>query len=187
MRDEKITKNLGLIYKVIKDLHCKYNVRRDDEEFDEIYIAGVMGLISGVDTYKPGIVKENTYYYKCIKNSILHLFTIRTSPTKSPKLKNASLDKEFVGTLQLIDVFESDINIEQDAINKDLIERILKALDKVTNKMSVDIFCKYYGIGYTPKTMRELAKEYELSFSAICFRVQWVLKKLRKELENEIF
>lgn len=186
MRKEKILKNLGLIYKVITDLHCKCNSYRDDEDFQEIFDAGLIGLINGIDTYK-GMVKENTYYYKCIKNSILHLFTVRTSSKKYPKLKPTSLDKELIGTLQLIDIIVDDFDLEEEVIKRDLIERIFKAMKKLKNQESVEIFCKNFGLGYEPKTMRELAKEYNLSFTAINFRVQWVLGKLRKEFKNEIY
>ena len=182
MRDEKILKNLGLIYKVIKDLHCKYNNYRDDETFDEIYTTGLIGLIRGVDTFKPGIVKENTYYYKCIRNEILHLFTIRTSPKRYTNVKPVSLDKEIIGSLQLQDIIPDDINLEEDLIFKDTLERVLDTLNKTEKKLNVEIFCKNYGIGCKRKTIRELALEYDISYSAISARVQGVLKRLRKEL-----
>ena len=46
MREEKIINNLGLIYKVMKDLHCK---TKNQEDFDEVFYYGLIGLIKGID------------------------------------------------------------------------------------------------------------------------------------------
>ena len=68
--EELILNNLGLIYKVIKDLKCYW---RTEDEFQDYYDAGLEGLIMGAKTYD-GSSKPSTYLYPCIKNMIIREF-----------------------------------------------------------------------------------------------------------------
>lgn len=65
--DNLIITNQGLIGKVIKDLKCYW---RTEDEFQDLYDAGMIGLIKGAKEYKKELSSKSTYLYECIKNEI---------------------------------------------------------------------------------------------------------------------
>ena len=166
MREEKIINNLGLIYKVMKDLHCK---TKNQEDFDEVFYYGLIGLIKGIDSQEND---KSTYLYICIRNSISQLFTRRT------------MQKRQGFEVQLEDIEEkipSEINIEEEVILKDDIRRMLEALEKHKYK---NLIKENFGIGCEKKSIQEISKEYGISFQAVSKKRIAVLKWLKKELEN---
>ena len=65
--DNIIITNQGLIGKAIKDLKCYW---RTEDEFQDLYDAGMIGLIKGAKEYKKELSSTSTYLYTCIKNEI---------------------------------------------------------------------------------------------------------------------
>lgn len=182
MRDKLILNNLGLIYKVMKDLHCDFT---DEENKEDIYYQGLIGLIKAVDTYDE-TKSTSKYFYICIANQIKLFFKLKTAQKRYSKLKSISLDQPYQGNdLYLIDILPSEENIEENYIKKDTQERVRKALSKLKNKLELKCLCEYYGIGSKAQNYRQMARKYGVSYQCIQQRVKRGLKNIKKELEKE--
>lgn len=179
MRDKIILDNLGLIYKAMKNMNCKY---KDKDDFDEIYSAGLFGLINGVDTYDNK--HELGYYlYVCIANQIKALFTTRTLKKNSNGMQEVSLNEiMYDGETELIETIPAEENIEEDILQKNKVERIHQIFKQLEDKLDLKILYQYYGIGYEQKNMYKLAKEYNISYQAIQQKIPKMKEKLRQEL-----
>ena len=180
MREEKILNNIGLIHKVIKDLNYQY---RGNDDFDEVFYYGLLGLINGIDTLNENKGKSK-YLYTCIKNKIMQLFVIRSAQMR--KGSTISLDLELGSSSITLDNLLADpLNIEEEYIRKEEIENMLATLERYKNKKHVAIIKANFGIGREKKTIREISKEYGVSPQAIQQMRVRLLKWLKKELENE--
>lgn len=180
MREEKILKNIGLIHKVMQDLHYQY---RGDDDFDEVFYYGLLGLINGIDTLNEN-KGTSSYLYICIKHKIMQLFVIRTA--KMRKGSTISLDLELGSSEFKYDyLLASPTNIEAEYIRKEQIENMLNALERYKNKKHIAIIKENFGIGCERKTIREISKKYGVSPQAIQQMRVRLLKWLKKELENE--
>lgn len=175
MREKMILENLGLIYTAIKNLHYQYI---DKDDYDEIFGAGLIGLIHGVDTYD-GQRRLGYYLYICIANQIKRAFQIRTLKRNCNGKKDISLNLLlFEDTMQLESLLSNDEDIEQKVIDKDFTQ-ILKQLE---DKLNLKVLYQYYGFGYKQKNMNELAKEYNVSHQAIQQKVSKLKQVLKQEL-----
>ena len=179
MRDKEILNNIGLVYKAIQKMN--FQQRNDDEEWDEIFIAGVIGLIKAVDTYNESISKKGTYYYQCISNEIRNVYILRTAQKRNKK--TYSLDN-YIATTDIVfeDTLPSDQNIEEEYILKEEIEEMLSTLNKYKNKKHLAMVKDNFGIGCERLTIRAIAKKYGMS-SQNAFEVR---KKVLKWLKNEL-
>ena len=106
-KEELYKQYCGLIYKVMKDLHCTW---KNDDEFQAIYDSGELGLIKAIN--KVNIQKINSvFFYTYIKNSILNYFHEKTMPKRY-------LDGTNMLSIEEIDI-PSNIDIEKQIIMKD--------------------------------------------------------------------
>ena len=64
-KNEMFENNMGLVWKVIRDLHL-YETK--DMELNDYFQIGSMGLLKAIDTYKEGKGQFSTYATSCIKN-----------------------------------------------------------------------------------------------------------------------
>ena len=181
MKDKIILDNIGLIHKVIKDLHCNCT---SQEEYQEYYEVGLIGLITASKKYDEELSKSK-YLYIGIKNELTNYFRHKTYKKRYNGLKELSLYEQCQGTeTYLVDIIPSNQNLEEEYIRKEEIETINKILNKYKNKKNVEIFKKYYGIGYDAKDLRQLAKEYGVTHQCIHSKVTKLRNKIRKELKN---
>ena len=65
-----------LIPKVIKDINCQY---RSQDEWQEYFDAGEIGLVIAINTFDINRGDKSTYFYTCIKHNILILFKSKVS------------------------------------------------------------------------------------------------------------
>ena len=103
MKDKIVLENLGLIYKVIKDLHCNYT---NQEEFEQYYYAGLVGLIKASKTYDP-TKSKSSYLVNGIRKSILSTFVIRSAKKRYTGMYNISLNKE-INDIELQDLIVNE-------------------------------------------------------------------------------
>lgn len=171
MKDEIIVNNLNLIYRVMNDLHCNTN---DEEEAEDYYFAGLMGLIKASKTYDK--TKSNSkYLYICIKNEILRCFIKNTTP-KYYHLKHKELSDKY------LNVFASEYNLEKEVLQKWEVERLLSKLkDKKYKKFLIE----YYGINTQELNTKEIAQKYGVSHQFVRDSILRALNKLRKEYYGE--
>ena len=178
MREEKILKHLGLIYKVMKDLHC------DLAEKEDYYFAGLVGLINGIDNYDNTKSKEITFLYNCIKYSIIREFKFRASKKRNviPVSLNTVIDKESQTELQ--DIIPSNMNIEQELIKCEQLKAIYNAIDKLKNSLNKTYFCEYYGINQEPKNIVQIALKYGITSAAVSRGIERAKNKIKKIIKE---
>lgn len=166
-----------LILKVMKDLHCQY---RTEDEWQDYYDAGQLGLIRAINEYDYSS-KKTPFFYSCIKREILNFFHYKTfNKRKINFMLLNSLNKEVGEDTELYELIEDEkVDIERYIIKQEQYETLYKAINmlKPTYKK---LICDYYGIGTDSKTFDELAITYKITKQALSVKKNNALKELRK-------
>lgn len=180
MTNKIIVENIGLIYKAMKDLHCNM----EEEQKDEYFFTGLMGLYKGIKTYDASKgTKPSTYYYKCISTEIKVLF--RTKKYKKHLYNKAISLNTIVGeNLELADIIQSDYDIEEETIKKVMIEDVINAINKLKSKKYKQCLVEYYGINRSALSMPKIAQKYGITAQCVRQYIQRGLELLRKELKK---
>lgn len=171
----------------IKYKNYKY---KNQDEFQEYFDAGEIGLLRGIRTYNPSMgYKISTYLYRCICNEI------RNSVSTCNRLKRKNAFGETISLnmiienvngdmCELIDLIPSDVNIEKQYERKYLIESIIDEVNMLKEK-DVEIMKRFYGIdGYTKQSVTDISKCLSMSRKSIYSRLNRNLKKLKERLAN---
>lgn len=174
-RDLLIEHNLRLVVFLAK----KYD--NSNHDLEDLVSIGTIGLIKGVNTYKPDKnIKLATYASRCIDNEIL-MFLRKTKRRKiEVSLEDAiNLDSEG-NELHLEDILGTDDNIVsktyEDALDREI---MLKELDKL-NERDKEIMKMRYGLcGSEEYTQKEVADKLNISQSYISRIEKKVIKKLK--------
>jgi len=179
MRDKNILNNLGLIVKVMQDLNCDLS---NQDNFEEYYFAGLLGLMKASETYDSTKGKSG-YLYKAIRGRIISVFRKNTSSKRSP-YKNISLN-EVINDKgeELIDLIQDDYSFEQKLINKDYIHYLL---NKLKNKRYKTFLLEYYGIGTEQLNLSEIALKYGVSKQFVYHSIKYALQRLKKIIKEKI-
>lgn len=173
MKDGIVLNNIGLIYKAIKDLNCQY---RTEDDFEDYYFAGLVGLINASKVYEP--VKSNSsFLYICIVNEIKKVFITRNA--KKRKGRTLSLNQT-INNMEYIDIIPSKMNYEEKII---LREWINSSINRLRNKKDADIIRKRFLKGMKTK---EIAKENHTSRQMVEKRLRNGLKALKMILERDL-
>lgn len=179
-RNTLIEHNLRLVAHVVK----KYYTASADT--DDLISIGTVGLIKGIDTYRPERgVRLATYVARCAENEILMYFRSLKKSSADVSLSEA-LDTDTEGnSLSLIDVL---------AVEDDLAERVNLAEEarKVRNLVNTlldsresEIISARYGLnGESPLTQRECAARLGISRSYVSRIEKRALEKLREALDG---
>ena len=179
-RNTLIEHNLRLVAHVVK----KYYTASADT--DDLISIGTVGLIKGIDTYRPERgVRLATYVARCAENEILMYFRSLKKSSADVSLSEA-LDTDTEGnSLSLMDVL---------AVEDDLAERVNLAEEarKVRNLVNTlldsresEIISERYGLnGEPPLTQRECAVRLGISRSYVSRIEKRALEKLREALNG---
>ena len=178
-REEYIRGNLRLVLSVIR----RFSV--SNENVDDLFQIGCIGLIKSINTYNPGKnIKLATYASRCIENEIL-MYLRRTSKMKMEVSFDEPLNVDWDGNELLL----SDIlGTEDDIIYKDMeveVEKKLlkRAIDKLSPREKNIIELRY---GLTPGgreyTQKEVADQMNISQSYISRLEKKIMKRLKKEI-----
>lgn len=179
-RNTLIEHNLRLVAHVVK----KYYTASADT--DDLISIGTVGLIKGIDTYRPDRgVRLATYAARCAENEILMYFRSLKKSSSDVSLSEA-LDTDTEGnSLSLMDVL---------AVEDDLAERVNLAEEakKVRNLVNTlldaresEIISARFGLnGAAPLTQRECAARLGISRSYVSRIEKRALEKLREALEG---
>lgn len=156
--DNLIITNQGLIGKVIKDLKCYWHT---EDEFQDIYDAGMIGLIRGAKTYNKSKSSIGTYLYTCIKNEICKsIYLSEMQKRKINKKIFLSLDQPCAGddttTIEEL-IRDEKVNIEKEIINAITREEVRNAISKLKPKYQQILKLKY-GIGCEQQSIVNIAK-----------------------------
>ncbi len=181
-RSELILHNLRLVAHIVK----KFETTKED--VDDLIGIGTIGLIKGIDTYKPNKkVKLATYAAKCAENEILMYFRADKKNSKNISLyEEISYDKEG-NKVTILDILKTKNEDFIEEIHKnDNIELLKKYLNILTNRER-DIINARYGLeGCEEETQKEIAKRLHISRSYVSrLEKRATTKILREFLKNK--
>ena len=182
--EEIILNNLGLVNKAIKDLHCRY---KNQDEYEELYQIGIIGLIRSAKKYDSAKGKSG-YLYKGICYELKKSFYLNSMGKRYINLNAISLDQVVYTTddeVSLIDIIPSNEDIEKDFIKEETKERVVNTINKLQNERYKTFICEYYGINQPKLNYTEIAKKYGVTRQYVqqCFKSGE--KKLKILLEKE--
>lgn len=181
-RAKLIEHNLRLVAHIVK----KYENKNYD--VDDLIGIGTIGLVKGIDSYKPSKkTRLTTYAARCIENEILMHFRSNKKHLNNVSLNDkVGFDKDG-NEINLIDVIKSETqDINEEIYLQNNIELLLKNLS-VLNKREREIIIKRYGLYNTKEqTQKEIAKEMKISRSYVSrIEKRAMMKILREFMKNK--
>lgn len=180
-RNTLVEHNLRLVAHIIK----KYYTQTDD--IDDLISIGTIGLIKGINTYKPDKgVRLATYASRCCENEILMHFRSRKKTSGDLSLSDA-LDTDGEGnSLSLMDIISQDEELSDKIGNFEICEKLREYIDTELTEREAKIIKIRYGIdGSEPKTQRETAQMCGISRSYVSRIEKKALGKLREALGED--
>lgn len=177
-RNLLVEHNLRLVAHIMK----KYYTQTDD--VDDLISIGTIGLIKGVNTYKPDKgVRLATYASRCIENEILMHFRSRKKSAGDVSLSDA-LDVDGDGSgLSIMDVVAQEDDMAERIGNAELCQELLQSIETSLTKREARIIRLRYGLdGAAPMTQKETAQLCGISRSYVSRIEKKALEKLRLNL-----
>ena len=177
-RNLLVEHNLRLVAHIMK----KYYPQTDD--VDDLISIGTIGLIKGVNTYKPDKgVRLATYASRCIENEILMHFRSRKKSAGDVSLSDA-LDVDGDGNgLSIMDVVAQEDDMAERIGNAELCQELLQSIETSLTKREAKIIRLRYGLdGAAPMTQKETAQLCGISRSYVSRIEKKALEKLRMSL-----
>ena len=180
-RNKLVEHNLRLVAHIIK----KYYTKTDD--IDDLISIGTIGLIKGINTYKPDKgVRLATYASRCCENEILMYFRSMKKTSGDVSLSDA-LDTDPEGnSLSLMDILAQDEELCDRIGNLELCKKLRECVDTELTEREAQIIKLRYGLyGRKPLTQRETAAKCGISRSYVSRLEKKALEKLREALGEE--
>lgn len=179
-RNKLIEHNLRLVAHIVKKYESKGNT-------DDLISIGTIGLIKGIDSYRPQKkVKLTTYAAKCAENEILMYFRSNKKYNNNISLNDVIGHDKDGGDITLIDVLKEETESPIKTIEyNDNIAHLSKYLT-VLNKRELEIIKMRYGLLNTSeKTQKEIAKKLGISRSYVSrIEKRALIKILREFIKN---
>lgn len=186
--EQMILENTKLIYKAIQHMNLNWET---EDEWQDYYDAGLIGLINGVKAFKNSKgVQLSTFLMPCIMNEIKHHLIIKTAKKRlNQHGKDISLNT-IVGKDNEIELLEyiSDrkTNIEEQIEKKLAFEEIVHKINSMKNIKNALVLKMYYGLeGFKPKTRKEISEILGVSIPMVRLRLTNGIKKLKEEMEKK--
>lgn len=165
-RNILVEHNLRLVAHIIK----KYFTQSEDVE--DLISIGTIGLIKGINTYKPEKgVRLATYASRCIENEILMHFRSSKKTAGDLSLSDAlDVDSEGNG-LSVMDVVATEEDLADALGSRELCGKLRSCISQVLDERETQIIFLRYGLdGKAPRTQRETAKLCGISRSYVSRR-----------------
>ena len=165
-RNLLVEHNLRLVAHIMK----KYYTQTDD--VDDLISIGTIGLIKGVNTYKPDKgVRLATYASRCIENEILMHFRSRKKSAGDVSLSDA-LDVDGDGNgLSIMDVVAQEDDMAERIGNAELCQELIRSIETSLTRREAKIIRLRYGLdGAAPMTQKETAQLCGISRSYVSRR-----------------
>lgn len=173
-----IERNLRLVAHIAK----KYS---DDRNIEDIISIGTIGLIKGINTYRPEKAKKlSSYISRCAENEIL-MYLRATKKLGSEVSIDESIGTDREGnSMTLADVLTSEEEEVPEQIMRKLdTNRLYNAMTRVLAPDEEKIMLWRYGLGGSKKrTQQEIANELGISRSYVSRIEKRCIQKLAKEL-----
>ena len=165
-RNILVEHNLRLVAHIIK----KYFTQSEDAE--DLISIGTIGLIKGINTYKPEKgVRLATYASRCIENEILMHFRANKKSAGDLSLSDAlDVDSEGNG-LSVMDVVATEEDLADTLGSQELCGSLRSCIAETLDAREAQIIQLRYGLdGKAPRTQRETAKLCGISRSYVSRR-----------------
>ena len=165
-RNVLVEHNLRLVAHIIK----KYFTQSEDAE--DLISIGTIGLIKGINTYKPEKgVRLATYASRCIENEILMHFQANKKSAGDLSLSDAlDVDSEGNG-LSVMDVVATEEDLADTLGSQELCGSLRSCIAETLDEREAQIIQLRYGLdGKAPRTQRETAKLCGISRSYVSRR-----------------
>ena len=176
-----VEKNLRLVAHIVK----KYASQGRDT--DELIAIGIVGLVKGVNTFKPEMGNRlGTYAARCIDNELLMMLRTERKLNREISLyEPIGTDKEG-NEISFIDVVEDRAeDVVQTMMLSEQIQKMYQAIDKVLDQREREIIYKRYGLnGCKEVTQREIGKYMGISRSYVSRIEKKALAKLKMEFDK---
>lgn len=180
-RNVLVEHNLRLVAHIIK----KYFTQAED--VDDLISIGTIGLIKGINTYKPDKgVRLATYASRCIENEILMHFRANKKTAGDLSLSDAlDVDSEGNG-LSVMDVVAVEEDLADNLGSRELCSCLRSCISATLDKRETRIISLRYGLdGKEPRTQRETARLCGISRSYVSRIEKKALEKLRAALGED--
>ncbi len=180
-RNHLVEHNLRLVAHIVK----KYYAQADD--VDDLISIGTVGLIKGINTYKPERgVRLATYASRCIENEILMHFRSQRKNAGDLSLSEA-LDTDGDGSgLSVMDVIAQEDDMAERLGSAEICGRLRDCIDTVLTPREARIVRLRYGLdGLPPRTQRDTAALCGISRSYVSRLEKRALEKLRTALGED--
>lgn len=180
-RNILVEHNLRLVAHIIK----KYFTQTED--IDDLISIGTIGLIKGINTYKPDKgVRLATYASRCIENEILMHFRATKKSAGDLSLSDAlDVDSEGNG-LSVMDVVALEEDLADTLGSRELCGCLRDCIAKTLDKREAQIIALRYGLDVRePRTQRETAQLCGISRSYVSRIEKKALEKLRAALGED--
>ena len=178
-RNQLVEHNLRLVAHIVKKYY-------QNDDADDLISIGSIGLIKGINTYKPDKgVRLATYASRCIENEILMYFRSRKKTAGDVSLSEA-LDADGEGSgLQLMDVVATEEDLADQIGGRELCRMLRENLERCLDEREARIIRLRYGLGGgKPLTQLETAGKCGISRSYVSRLEKRALEKLRAALES---
>lgn len=176
-RSKLIEHNLRLVAHIVKKFDTK------GTNTDDLISIGTIGLIKGIDSYKPSKnTKITTYAARCIQNEILMHFRSTKKTVGDVSLNDSiGFDKEG-NEINLIEVIkDKEVDMADSLHLKEMLEKLQGYLNILTPRERI-IIEKRYGLNNTEElTQKEISKKMKISRSYVSRIEKRALTKILKE------
>jgi RNA polymerase sporulation-specific sigma factor len=155
---------------------------------EDLISIGSMGLIKGVETFKPDKnIKLATYASRCIENEIL-MFLRKVSKQKIEVSLDEALNIDMDGNeLLLADVIPTNQTLIMDEVLSNEQERIMYESVEKLGKREKEIIVLRFGLyGIPSLTQKEVAEKMGISQSYISRLEKKIIDKLKIEMDKKL-
>ena len=126
-----------------------------------------------------------TYAARCVENEILMHFRSQRKSAQDVSLSEIIETGGDGAALSLMDVVSDDEDLLERVSNREIVSRVVVAVDQVLTEQERQVIVLRYGLGSNkPQRQREVAKALGISRSYISRIEKRALEKLRAELGN---
>lgn len=180
-RNLLIERNLRLVVHVCKK-YSNTNIEQDD-----LLSIGTIGLIKGVNSFKPEKgSKLSTYVSRCIDNEVL-MYLRSTKKLSAEVALNEPIGKDKDdNVITLEEVLENDSKSIEDVVDTKIkIKRLYNKIKEVLKDREKMIIELRFGLkGEKPKTQKEIAKMLGISRSYVSRIETKAIEKLAEEIRE---
>ena len=178
-RNTLIEHNLRLVSHILK----KYYAQADD--MDDLLSIGTIGLIKGVDSYRPDKgVRLSSYCSRCVENEVLMYFRSRRKSQGDLSLSDA-LEGDGDGSLSILDVLADEDDMAERLGERELCAQLRGLIGRVLTEREAKVIRLRYGLeGGAALTQQQTAERIGVSRSYVSRIEKRALEKLREAMED---